>query len=322
MHASDVFEAMFRFDDKKKQAENASANCPIVEIPDVEAAAFKVMLSFIYMDELSALNGDNAMAVLYAATKYNIPELVGASLQIPFSKFRNVFLAYSQARLFDLENYANDCLAYIDKNADILFKSDAFLEIDQKLLCEILEREELQIREEISVWKACRENGIEWSAENCRKILGPALFKIRFPLFLQADFSEKIVPSGILTADEVAGVEQYHTNHDFCGISDRLLYPLQFPCHRRIWIFGTLLMDIEKVSEFVEQMAGANRHSETLYINGLTWRICANTKTKTGSTDNDKCLGIYLLFDAPEEDSHWHTAAFIRQHLELFHRKM
>ncbi|KAL3093496.1 hypothetical protein niasHS_004682 [Heterodera schachtii] len=65
--ASDVFEAMFRFDAKKEQGESASANCSVVKLPDVEAAAFKVMLSFIYTDDLSGLNGDNAMAVLYAA---------------------------------------------------------------------------------------------------------------------------------------------------------------------------------------------------------------------------------------------------------------
>ncbi|KAL3109676.1 hypothetical protein niasHT_017220 [Heterodera trifolii] len=263
MHASDVFKAMFRFDDKKKQAENSSANCPIVEIPDVEAAAFKVMLSFIYTDELSALNGDNAMAVLYAATKYNIPELVAASLQ----------------------NLSPNCAMF-----SWLMPRPAF-----------------------STWRTMPT--IVWLT--LTKML---TFCSNLMLFWK--LIKNCFPSGILTADEVAGVEQYHTNHDFCGISDRLLYPLQFPCNRRIWIFGTLLMDIEKVSEFVEQMAGANRHSETLYINGLPWRICANTKTKTGSTDNDKCLGIYLLFDAPEEDSHWHTAAFIRQHLELFHRKM
>ncbi|KAL3087500.1 hypothetical protein niasHS_008316 [Heterodera schachtii] len=66
-NASEVFAAMFRFDAKKERAENVYANCPNeVEIPDVEAAAFKVMLNFIYADDLSELNGDNAMAVLYA----------------------------------------------------------------------------------------------------------------------------------------------------------------------------------------------------------------------------------------------------------------
>ncbi|KAL3111045.1 hypothetical protein niasHT_013069 [Heterodera trifolii] len=321
--ASDVFEAMFRFDAKNEQGEKGYANCPVVEVPDVEAAAFKVMLSFIYADDLSELNGDNAMAVLYAAKKYNIPGLVRPSLRIPISKLRNVFFAYAQARLFDLEDFANRCLSYIDKNADTLFKSDAFLQIDNKLLCEILERDELEIREEISIWDAlfiylfcfsalhwadekCRETGIECSAENRRQILGPALFKIRFSLFSQKEFSEKIVPSGILTANEVMGVEQYHTNPKFCGISDGLLYPMQFPSHQRIWAFGTLIMEIEKMSEFVGEMAVSNRYSETLYISGLPWRMLAQIKTTNEGTDNEKCLEFYLLCTASKEGLIWH----------------
>ncbi|KAL3078304.1 hypothetical protein niasHT_032710 [Heterodera trifolii] len=101
-HASEVFAAMFRFDAKNEKAEFASANYP-VEVTDVEAAAFKVMLSFIYTGDLAKLNGDNAMAVLYAAKKYNISALVDASLKVPISSLRNVFLAYAQAGLYELE---------------------------------------------------------------------------------------------------------------------------------------------------------------------------------------------------------------------------
>ncbi|KAL3082067.1 hypothetical protein niasHT_031096 [Heterodera trifolii] len=271
-HASDVFEAMFRFDANKELGEKASTNSPVVEVPDVEATAFKVMLSFIYMEDLSELNGDNAIAALYDAKKYNIPDLVLPSLQIPISELRNVFFAFAQARLFDLEDYVNDCLAYIDKNADILLKSDAFLQIDEKLL-----------------------------SENRRQMLGPALFKIRFPLFSQKEFSEKIVPSGILTTNEVIAVEQFHTNQNFCGISDGLLYPVQFPSHERIWTFGTLLLDIEEVSEFAGEEIGSMRHIENVYINGLSWKIGAQIRMKWRSTDNEKCLGIYLLCTEPKE---------------------
>ncbi|KAL3085756.1 hypothetical protein niasHS_009505 [Heterodera schachtii] len=321
--ASDVFEAMFRFEANKEHGKNVSANCSVVEIPDIEAAAFKVMLSFIYTEDLNELNGDNAMAVLYAAKKYIIPPLVNASLQIPISELRNVFLAYAQARLFGLEDFANDCLSYIDKNAEILIKSVGFLQINQKLLCEILERDELQMNDEISVWQAfsyyififftalrwadekCCENGIECSAENRRQMLGPALFTIRFPLFSHKEFTVQIVPSGILTVDEVVSIEQYHTNSNFCGTSDGLLYPLQFPSHERIKAFGTLLMDIEKVSEFAREAVGSSWFSEKVYINGLSWRIWAQIKTKNGSTNTEKYLGIYLLFDTPEEDLFW-----------------
>ncbi|KAL3090432.1 hypothetical protein niasHT_028389 [Heterodera trifolii] len=66
--------------------------------------------------------------------------------------------------------------------------------------------------------KEQREN-----AENRRQMLGSALFKIRFPLFSQEDFSEKIVPSGILTAKEMVGIEQYHSQSEKCGTFDGLL---------------------------------------------------------------------------------------------------
>ncbi|KAL3108358.1 hypothetical protein niasHT_014507 [Heterodera trifolii] len=74
--ASDVFDAMFRFDEEfpvlatpehGKKTSQKEGNSP-VEIPDVEVEAFTTMLSFIYTDELSGLNGHNAIDVLYAGS--------------------------------------------------------------------------------------------------------------------------------------------------------------------------------------------------------------------------------------------------------------
>ncbi|KAL3120049.1 hypothetical protein niasHT_003301 [Heterodera trifolii] len=255
--------------------EATSSNCPVVEVPDVEAAAFKVMLSFIYADDLSELNGDNAMAVLYAAKKYIIPGLVRRSLKIPISKLRNVFLALAQARLFDFEDYCNDCLSFIAKNAETLLKSEEFLQIDQKIL-----------------------------SENRRQMLGPALFKIRFPLFSKEDFLEKIVPSGILTTDEVTNVEQYHTNPNFCGISDGLLYPQQFPSHGRVWTFGKIAMDIEKVSEFAGTRLANYRKSEAVHIGGVAWKMVAQMNTiYEDIADNEMCF--YLQCDASKKGRNW-----------------
>ncbi|KAL3082078.1 hypothetical protein niasHT_031107 [Heterodera trifolii] len=298
-HASEVFEAMFRFDSQNQNVENASANC-VVEVPDVDAAAFKVMLSFIYADDLSELDGDNAMAVLYAAKKYNIAGLVVPSLQIPISKLHNVFFAYAQAQLFELENFAYHCLFYIDENADTLLNSVAFLQIDQKTLCEILSRDELQISGEISIWNAC-------SSEKRRANLGPALFKIRFPLVSKEEFSKNIVPSGVLTVEEVIGIYQFHCHPNLSMDSE--LYSLKFPRQGRISdrTEGTLKLEIEKMSEFAGEAVGSCRYSKTVHIRGLPFEIFAKINATTENDENfvGKWLGIFLWCTAPTEDSNW-----------------
>ncbi|KAL3085777.1 hypothetical protein niasHS_009526 [Heterodera schachtii] len=315
--ASDDFEAMFRFDVKKERPENAPANCPAeVEVPDIEPSAFKVMLSFIYTDDLSALNGDNAMAVLYAANKYNIPDLVRPSLQIPISELRNVFFAYAQALLFELEDFSIKCLRYLCQNAAQLFGSDDFLQIDQKILCNLLESDRLLLSDEFEIWKIalrwadekCRQNGIECSSGNRRSFLGPALFKIRFPNIHDEDFAKCVVPSGVLIMEELLGIYQLNS-HPFLylrGVPG--LYSLKFPIHARIsdWNIvkgnkrGTLALEIEKLSEFAGESVGSSRRSDAVFINGFEWKIKAEIRKKTDDTDEKKYLGFFLWCDAKE----------------------
>ncbi|KAL3080367.1 hypothetical protein niasHT_032572 [Heterodera trifolii] len=313
MNTSDVFEAMFRFDSQNGESENASTNCPVVEVPDIEPTTFKLMLKYIYVADLSELNGENAMAVLYAAKKYNIPALVDRSLQIPISELGNVFMTYAYACLFELKDFANKCLRYICQNAALLFKSDDFLEIDQKIFCVLLDLDRLLLSNEFEIWKIalrwadekCRQNGIECSSDNRRSVLGPALFKIRFPNMLEEDFSKFVVRSGLLTVEEVFGVYQFnsHPNLSLRGVPE--LYSLKFPSHGRIsdWNTakrngrGTLALEIEKVSEFAGKSVGGYRFSDTVYINGLGWKIKAEIREGTAADDEKKYLGFFLWYE-------------------------
>ncbi|KAL3081823.1 hypothetical protein niasHS_012765 [Heterodera schachtii] len=305
--ASEVFEAMFRFDSQNGKAEN---------VPDVEAAAFKVMLSFIYADDLSELNGENAMAVLCAADKYGIDGLIGHCLQIPIQNLSNVFLAHAYARLFNCEDFAHHCLRYIYQNAGKLLKSEEFLQIDQNFLCELFERDQLMISDEFETWQAalrwadekCRQNAIECSAENRRSALGPALFKIRFALIPTRDFTRSIVPSGVLTTDEFVSVYQFHCHPDLHDVPG--LYPQKFPWHGRIsdWNIakgnrGTLALEIEKFSEFAREKVGSKRNNEAVQMKGFEWKILAKINTEKES--NEKCLGFYFFCSVPTNVVNW-----------------
>ncbi|KAL3110008.1 hypothetical protein niasHT_016507 [Heterodera trifolii] len=301
--ASDVFEAMFRFD--TENAKNGAANGMVasssdvigtVVVTDVQIGTFKAMLSFIYSDDLNALSGDNVMAVLYTAKKYHITGLAKACLAFPVPKLRNVFFAFDQARLLEEKVFADNCLDFIDENADKLIKSDAFLQIDQKLMCEILSRDQLKISGEVEIWNAarrwakeqCRQNDKECTAPNVREVLGPALFKIRFPLIPQDEFSKLIVPLRVLKHEEIVSVLLYHSHPD-SGVPD--VFPLQFSTKKRIYMRkGRISMKFENFLKF----AGENGrlHSGAVYIKGLKWYITALSSVRDGT--EERCLGFFV----------------------------
>ncbi|KAL3068911.1 hypothetical protein niasHS_015479 [Heterodera schachtii] len=190
------------------------------------------------------------------------PDILADRMKLLLSTAKGADAHFVVGKNDEKEEVIQQSFEYIDKNADDLIKSDEFLQIDQNLLCEILARDELQI-------------------QNLRAVLGPALYKIRFPLFPKEEFSEKIVSSGVLKMEEVISIYQFLCHPNFRGTSNGLLYPLQFPRHWRISTFGTIVMDIEKVSQFMRQIIGNKRQSEVMKIKGFPWKIMAQIQMKT-----------------------------------------
>ncbi|KAL3112521.1 hypothetical protein niasHT_018727 [Heterodera trifolii] len=300
--ASDVFKTMFRYDVQNSKSSigkgHATDKKPIL-VPDIEIEAFKAMLTFIYTKHFNGLDANNWLDVLKAADKYNITGLVkecaNFSANVPIQKLPNVFVAFEQARLRNLEDFALRCLRYIDQNA--LIKSEAFLQIDQDLLCEILERDQLRISE-VEIWnealrwadEQCRQKGIECSAENRRKMLGQALFNIRFPLIPKEDFTKSVVSTDVLTMEEVISVYQHYSHPNLSDAPG--LFPLKFPMHRRNKSEGTIEMEIEKLSEFAVEEVESRRFSDAVEIGGFLWKILAQITTK--NENNEKWLGFFL----------------------------
>ncbi|KAL3091776.1 hypothetical protein niasHS_004492 [Heterodera schachtii] len=227
------------------------------------------------------------------------------------------FFGFFNTRFYG--DFAQQCLRYICQNAETLFKSQEFLQIDQDFLCEIFERDQLIISNEFQLWQTalrwadekCRQNAIECSAENRRAALGPALFQIRFPLILTKDFTKSIGRNIFFWRFDKRRI----CLHLSIPLSPNLrdmpgLKPLKFPWHGRIsdWNtakgnWATLALEIEKFSEFAGEKVESWRNSEAMQMNGFEWKISAEIKTEEES--NDKCLGFFLLCVPPTNDGNW-----------------
>ncbi|KAL3123351.1 hypothetical protein niasHT_009494 [Heterodera trifolii] len=139
----------------------------------------------------------------------------------------------------------------------------------------------------------CRQNDIECSAKNRREILGPALFKIRLPLIPKEEFTESIVSTDVLTAEEVDSIYQQFSHQNLSDLPEHI--KLKFPMHQRYKYEDTIKMEIEKVSEFSLEEVYSRRFSDAVEIGGFSWKILVEIKTKDESNEN--WLGFYLKHD-------------------------
>ena len=203
---SAVFDALFSW-----MKSSPSSNDNIIEIPDVEPAAFLALLRFLYCDEV-LIDPETVMTTLYAAKKYSVPALEKACVDFLKRNLSsdNAFMLLTQARLFDEPQLAALCLETIDKNTSEALAADGFTDIDIDTMCVVLERNSLGIRECKLFSAVCRWAEAECSRQNLaqtpgnqRKVLGKALKLIRYPLMSVEEFAMGAAQSGILLDREV-----------------------------------------------------------------------------------------------------------------------
>uniref|UniRef100_A0A5S6R451 BTB domain-containing protein n=1 Tax=Trichuris muris TaxID=70415 RepID=A0A5S6R451_TRIMR len=206
---STVFYAMF-FGGFSKNAE--------IPIPDVEPEAFKIMLRYLYTDEVH-LDADTVIPTLYVAKKYLIEYLIRACIDFLQNSLtsKNVCFLLSQSRLFEEEELVARCWEMIDAQAELALFSDSFWEVDFETLKLILSRETLNARES-KIFEAairwaeceCQRLKLEATPVTKRHLLGSAFHLIRFPAMKVEEFAVKVVNSGILTPEECVEIFMHH----------------------------------------------------------------------------------------------------------------
>ncbi|KAM6917711.1 BTB/POZ domain-containing protein 6-B-like [Lycodopsis pacificus] len=232
---SSVFCAMFYSD----LAEEESA----IHIPDVEPAAFLILLKYMYSDEID-LEADTVLATLYAAKKYIVPALAKACVTFLETSLeaKNACVLLSQSRLFEEPELTQRCWEVIDAQAELALCSEGFCEIDLQTLEIILRRETLNTKEVVVFeavmnWAAaeCKRQCMGPTTRNRREVLGKALFLVRIPSMSLEEFADGAAQCDILTLEETHNVFLWYTaakkpHLDFPLAARQGLVPQR--CHR------------------------------------------------------------------------------------------
>lgn len=153
------------------------------------------------------------MALLYAAKKYGV-----LSLEVKCRRFLvenlnvdNVVIILEHAEKFGEEDLVKICTDFAIKNAEGMFESEDFVSISKDALEKIVENDALTCRNEVSVYKACKNWAVKRCEEksldvsndvNIRNELGTITRKIRFPSMTIQQFTEFFSYDDILTEKE------------------------------------------------------------------------------------------------------------------------
>jgi len=206
--ASPVFASMFF---------SAMASLSVIEIPDCLPDAFQALLQYAYKSEVSGLRTEIAPEILYVARKYAVKGLEDACLIHMSSNItnENVFDILECTKMYDLSALEADCWAFIEEHPkQVLNFHLERLELDMLLI--ILKNDRLKIVETdlfeiVLQWTdyECFQQNLESTIDNKHLVGGKALKLIRFTTMNPSSFVEKVVPTSILSVDEIARILIY-----------------------------------------------------------------------------------------------------------------
>ena len=187
-----------------------------IEIRESDPDIFLQFLCFLYCDEVTYQDENNAIQLWYLADKYDVPSLVTKCLDFLDGAIKplNAFDIIPHARKLNTEKLEESCWEVIDYNAQDIIDDNSFSELSHELLLEFVKRSSLRI-DELSLFKAVDR----WATKRCadetkavngaskRSLLGEDLVEhIRFQAMSPQEFSNVVITSDLLSKDEIIDV--------------------------------------------------------------------------------------------------------------------
>uniref|UniRef100_A0A1B6L769 MATH domain-containing protein n=1 Tax=Graphocephala atropunctata TaxID=36148 RepID=A0A1B6L769_9HEMI len=201
-----------------------------VRVTDIEPETFWTFLTCVYGGTdivLPKLSFKESVNLLYVLDKYLVteikPKVVSHSLEFLPLNLNNVFCALSNPVCFQDEVLAKEILKMIQSNGDKVLTSEHVLQLSAQSLLLIVKAECLNTSE-TNVWDAV----VKWAKHTTKSNEGEVLRNqilshlrfIRLCTFGSEDFCKKVVPTGIVTKEEVFEICNYFGT----GIAPKLEY--------------------------------------------------------------------------------------------------
>lgn len=160
------------------------------------------------------------MGTLYAAKKYLVSALVSACVSFLESRLEagNAFALLSHSHALDESELAQSCWRIIDAQAELVLRSEGFLQLDSDTLKSVLRRDSLNAKESavlqaVLAWAEaeCQRHGMSPTAANKRAVLGEALHLLRLPAMTLAEFANGVAQFDFLTPQETRDIFLWFT---------------------------------------------------------------------------------------------------------------
>ncbi|KAL3117732.1 hypothetical protein niasHT_000908 [Heterodera trifolii] len=167
------------------------------------------------------------------------------------------------------------CMAFLDENAETVIKWQQMLMMPMQIIEIFLYRSKVRVGTEMLLYDfairwaewQCLVKNVPITVDNVRDALGKLIQRIRFVHIEQQCFEEQIVPSGILTQQQIADIRPYLLpNYRGMPLPKTLR---QFNTKPRKYLYSaTITIEIENLTNFLGPI-----HSRAFYTCGLNWHM-------------------------------------------------
>uniref|UniRef100_A0A8C1JPI3 BTB/POZ domain-containing protein 9 n=1 Tax=Cyprinus carpio TaxID=7962 RepID=A0A8C1JPI3_CYPCA len=174
-----------------------------VSLEETRAEAFSLLLRYLYTGRatLSEAREETLLDFLGLAHRYGLQTLEGSICEFlrTLLSTRNVCLVFDVASLYCLNGLAEACMAYMDRNATEVLKSDGFLTLSKSALLTVVRRDsfaasEKEIFQALGRW--CHHNG---DGPEAKEVMSA----VRLPLMTLSEMLNVVRPSGLLSPDDL-----------------------------------------------------------------------------------------------------------------------